>query len=136
MKKLFRRLFLIKEIKSKTGELHFRRWRIISTPWFSIFVHNIYKADEDKHLHDHPWSYCNAVLRGSYLEETPDGINLMDVGSSSRRKAESFHKILKVWGPVTTLFMIGRRRRDWGYFVNGSWMQHEEYRRAKRCGAI
>lgn len=47
-------IFLIKEIKSKTGDLHFRRWRIIETPWFSIYVHGIYKADEEAHLHDHP----------------------------------------------------------------------------------
>ena len=38
---------LIKEIKSKSGEVHFRRWEILKTRWGSIWLHAIYKADQD-----------------------------------------------------------------------------------------
>lgn len=128
---VFEKLFLVKEIKSKAGVLHFRRWRVIATPWFSVFVHNIYKADEDLHLHDHPWDYFNMILKGSYVEETAEGKHLMDVGCYSKRKAETFHKIHSVNEPTTTLFIIGKRRRDWGYSVDGMWVQHEKYREMK-----
>ena len=61
-------LFLVKEIKSKAGELHFRRWRFLETPWFGIYLHYIAKADEDKHPHDHPWSFVGIILWGGYEE--------------------------------------------------------------------
>ncbi len=41
--------FLVKEIKSKAGELHFRRWRLLQLPFFAIYIHGIYKSDEDLH---------------------------------------------------------------------------------------
>jgi CRP-like cAMP-binding protein len=125
----------ILEIKSKTGVLHFRRWRILSTPWFSIYLHGIYKADSDIHLHDHPWDYLSIILSGSFLEETVDHngcqtVNLMKPGSSVRRKAEQFHKIKDMITPkVHTLFITKKPRRDWGYNVDGKWMQHDDYRK-------
>ena len=61
---------LVKEIRSKKGELHFKRWRILSTPWFNIFLHFINRADEDKDLHDHPWSFWSIILKGGYIEFT------------------------------------------------------------------
>ena len=64
---------LIKEIKSKAGELHFKRWEILKTHFGSIWLHAIYKADTDKHLHNHPWDFISVVLRGSYYEQTPLG---------------------------------------------------------------
>ena len=65
---------LIKEIKSKSGEVHFRRWEILKTRCGSIWLHAIYKADQDKHLHNHPWDFKSLVLKGSYLEQTEKGI--------------------------------------------------------------
>lgn len=72
MKDLFRKLFLIKEIKSKLGILHFQRWRIVQTPWFSIYIHRIFREDEDQHCHSHPWSFVSFILNGSYTEKYPD----------------------------------------------------------------
>ena len=59
---LIRKLFLVKEIKSKAGEVYFRRWRIISTPLIKIYFHGIYKADEDAHLHNHPWNFISIIF--------------------------------------------------------------------------
>ena len=123
------------EIKSKAGVLHFRRWRILSTPWFNIYLHGIYKADADKHLHDHPWDYRSLVLKGCFWEETIDHngfwiLNPLAPGSFVKRKAEQFHKIRELCTPtVYTLFITGKPRRDWGYSVDGEWMQHDEYRK-------
>jgi len=40
----------IKEITSKDGVLHFKRWNILSTRFFYIYLHGIYMPDDDKTL--------------------------------------------------------------------------------------
>lgn len=60
---------LIKEIRSKDDVLHFKRWRLLKTPWFEVYIHGIYHKDEDKHLHNHPWNIWTMILWGSYIEE-------------------------------------------------------------------
>lgn len=133
---IIRKLFLAKEIKSKSGILHFQRWRILSTPWFDINIHRIFRPDEDEYLHDHPWNYFGMILAGSYDEQYSDamftGMNPMNPGSFGFNNAERFHKIYRLNTPsVTTLFINGRRRRDWGYKVDFLWVQHEMYRKNK-----
>lgn len=134
---------LIREIKSKTGELHFRRWRILATPWFSIFVHGIYKHDEDQHMHDHPWNFYSLILKGAYSEKfkSKDGSKQEDsvrvALTGAYRKAEDYHKITHLHSKaVYTLVFAGKRRREWGYDVNGKWMENGEYRTRKNAGTL
>ena len=128
---------LIKEIKSKDGVVHFRRWELIKTRWFSIWLHGIYEADKDLHLHNHPWDYKSVVLKGSYIEETNDGQNTLKPGTFTSRNGAQFHKIKKLLTKkVYTLFMVSPVRRDWGYIVNGRFIQHEDYRKLKRGGEV
>jgi len=129
--KLFKKLFLIKEIKSKLGVLHFRRWRLVSTPIFSVYIHNIYRADEDKYMHDHPWNYWAMILKGGYIEQVKNGFNTKLPGSFGFKKAENCHKIHHIIKPTTTLFITFRRRRDWGYHTENGWIQHTFYRQQK-----
>lgn len=130
-------LFLIKEIKSREGVVHFRRWRIIATPWFSLYIHGIYKADEDRHMHDHPWRYASLVLSGSFSEMSlhADGterITVLTPGSFVMRQAEQFHMIKELHTPrVITLFFTGRRSREWGYNTEQGWVDHITYRKNK-----
>jgi len=47
---------LIKEIRSKADELHFKRWEIINFPFgYGVYLHYIAKADEDKALLQYYW---------------------------------------------------------------------------------
>lgn len=142
--KLLRKLFLTKEIISKEGVLHFRRWRLISTKYFSVYIHEIFKADEDKHLHDHPWNYISITLTGKFGEFSRESIdplslkyNILSSSSIVTRKATTFHKIqILLSNKVTTLFITGKKHRDWGYVVNNKWIQHEEYRKLKNSGTL
>lgn len=123
---------LVKEIKSKDGELHFRRFLLFGTPWFSVYIHHIYKKDEDKHLHDHPWNYFSMVLKGSYNESSQDGVRLMKPGNLVFASAERLHKIAFLrTNKVVTLFITGKRKRDWGYKVGDEWVDHKTYRERK-----
>lgn len=123
---------LIKEIRSKEGKLHFRRWQLLKTRWFSIYIHGIYATDQDKHLHNHPWDYKSIVLKGSYIEETNSGTNTLQFGTITSRNGKDYHKIKTLLTKsVYTLFIVSPVKRVWGYQVDGSWMNHEEYRKLK-----
>ncbi len=125
---------LIKEIKSKSGEIHFRRWRIISLPWFSIYIHGIYKADEDEHLHSHPWNIWTMILWGGYFEKLRGGHHrLRKPGHMAYSKTSDFHKISEMYKiPTYTLAIVGRRKLDWGYMVDKKFVDHKTYRKNKR----
>lgn len=68
LSKLINSLLLVKEIKSKQGEVHFRRYRLLQTPWFAIYIHHILISDQDKDMHDHPWNFTSVILEGAYRE--------------------------------------------------------------------
>ncbi len=128
---------LIKEIKSKEGKLHFRRWEILKTPWFSIWLHGIYAADKDLHLHNHPWDFKSIVIKGSYIEETENGPVKQYPGKFNSRDGNSFHKIKSLMSSaVYTLFFVGKQKREWGYKVNGSFIDNETYRKLKNDGKL
>lgn len=132
----------VKKIVSKEGVLHFKRFAVVECKWFNIYIHTILKADEDPHLHDHPWDYVSLVLKGSFLEGSVDKnkdsvMTALVRGSISMQKAERFHKIVMLSlasKMVKTLFFTGPRRREWGYDVDGTWIHNEIYRQNKRKG--
>lgn len=128
---------LIKEIRSKDGVLHFRRWQLFKCKWFSIYLHGIYESDKDQHLHNHPWDYRSIVLKGSYIEETESGLNILSPGKVSKRVGSDYHKINRLLSKsVYTLFIVSPIKRIWGYLVNGKWMDHETYRNRKNNGLL
>jgi hypothetical protein len=125
---------LVKEIRSKEGVLHFKRWRILYTPWFKINLHGIYQHDEDAHLHSHPWNFISIVLKGWYSERLEDNPhNVRYPGNIAKRKKDSFHKIEKLHSKsVYTLNFMWGEEVVWGYKVNGNFVDHETYRQLKR----
>lgn len=126
---------LIKEIRSKEGTLHFKRWRVLTTPWFDINIHGIYKEDQDKYLHNHPWKIWTMVLKGGYYEELHTGKHrLRTFGHMAYCKTSDFHKISKMHkSPVYTLAIMGKRCNDeWGYMVDGRFIDHKTFRKNKK----
>lgn len=141
---LIDRLFLVKTIKSREGVLHFRRWRLLSTPWFSVFVHNISRSDEDLHPHNHPFSFCSFILKGGYTESVSWWDSYFDsypMGRTETHKAGSvvyhdtydYHKIKLTDGkPAWTLVFTGpRTKKQWGYLVDRKHVDHVTYRQRK-----
>lgn len=125
---------LIKEIRSKEGELHFKRWRLIKTPWFEVYIHGIYMEDLDEHLHNHPWKIWTMILWGGYFEKIHTGrIRLRRPGHISYAKISDFHKIDKMKKvPTYSLAIVGKRiNPDWGYMVDGRFIDHLTYRENK-----
>jgi hypothetical protein len=152
---IIRKLFLVKEIISKAGQVHFRRYRLLETRWFSIYVHNILHSDEDKDPHDHPFSFLALMLWGSYLEEwlgayedvyywaPPKGSghelrrSVRSIGSIYYHPAKDFHKITLLKPSVWTLVFAGPRTRNgWGYQTKNGWINFKDYRQLKNEGKL
>jgi hypothetical protein len=128
---------LLKEIKSKQGVVFFRRYHLFSTPWFHCWIHHIFRADEDRHLHDHPWNFFGVVLKGGYIEETEKGLCDRLPFSINYGRHTYTHKIAKVLSKKTvTLFFVGRETYDWGYHVDGKIVPNANYREMKSQGLV
>ncbi len=44
-------------IPCKDGLLYLTRLRVVATPWFGVYVHDIHEDDGDRDPHDH-WLVC------------------------------------------------------------------------------
>ena len=109
---------------------------------FNIFLHKFLKSDPDD-VHDHPWPYATVILKGGYWEWIP---HFDTVGRKTGEyqvwrgpghfrvsKANSFHRIeldpeITCW----TLFMPGPKQRDWGFLVQNTWIQWEQYLKQRK----
>lgn len=130
---------LVKEIKSRAGQVHFRRWAFAENKHFALYLHNIRRADEDADPHDHPWDFVSFVLRGGYDEFVlgPDG------PYAARRKpfrfvyhpTTDFHRVTQLLtGSSWTLVLTGPRKHEpWGYHTDTGWVDHVTYRKRKNA---
>lgn len=136
----FMRRFDIRD--EATGELYLRRWYLLSTPWFGIYLHKILTPDKDRDLHDHPWAFLSMVLWGGYDEAL--GVNAMDsvmqgyrpfsvirrrtVFSIAHRHAHDAHRITRLHrSPTWTFLVVGKRRRSWGFYTANGYVDWKRY---------
>lgn len=146
---LLRKLFLVKEIISKEGVLHFQRFRLLATPWFNIYLHHILRSDEDSHPHDHPWHFASLILWGGYREDWlgayEDWKYWADYKMHTRsthpgfvvlHHAKDFHHITLKSKRVWSLVFTFGKRPSWGYQTRQGWIDHKEYRLKKRWGLL
>jgi hypothetical protein len=112
---------------------------------FNIFLHHFMCSDPDD-VHDHPWPYATLILKGGYYEWLPqfnskgDRIGEIAVwrgpGHFRICRANSFHRIeLDPSVDCWTLFMPGRKQRDWGFLSKGKWVQWEQYLKQRKAKA-
>jgi hypothetical protein len=104
---------------------------------FNVFIHKFLKSDPDD-VHDHPWPYATLILKGGYYEWIPNFDSQGRKFSETRKwrgpghfrvcGANSYHRIeldpsVECW----TMFMPGPQQRQWGFLVNDTWIESEEY---------
>lgn len=129
---------LISEIKSKAGDLHFRRWLLLSLPWFDVCIHQILRRDEDKHEHNHPWWFFSLILWGGYVESREGKIIRRGWLSPGKMGRDQYHQVIRLLGDSTWTLVLRSRFRDdkWGYNVSGEHVVHTEYRKLKNEGKL
>lgn len=123
-------------IIGKPGSPYMRRWYVIPrNRWFNIYLHNIVRSDDDRALHDHPWWNLSILLKGSYREVTPKGTFLRGAGSVVFRRATAAHR-LEVDGSTWSLFITGRKVREWGFWCPQGWKIWTSFVDMTNTGAI
>lgn len=120
---------------------YLRRWWVIPrNDWFNIYLHQFLRSDDDRALHTHPYRWnVSWLLQGHYLEWIPPSKKTQRSGKLFAgtecyahgvartqgdivfRWGESPHRIELHRGPCWTLFITGRRVRDWGFLCPQGW---------------
>ena len=113
---------------------YLRRWHVIPrNPWFNVYLHDFRRSDDDRAMHDHPWWNISIVLRGRYIEHILDEPSrICGPGTIVFRPALMAHRI-ELFNvparprPCLTLFITGRRRREWGFYCPRGWVHWQEF---------
>ncbi len=117
---------------------YMRRWYILPhNPWFNVYLHQILRSDRERELHDHPWDNWSYIVEGAYYEHQEVQLfkNLdhkficpfpLWKGKSKFRKAEHKHRI-EIMSPVWSIFIIGPKKRDWGFWQGDKFIPWQEF---------
>jgi len=93
---------------------------------FNIFLHQFMRSD-DPVFHDHPWKYFTIILRGGYWEHTPNGKFWRGPGHFRFNNGDYHWIECPEPGKTWTLFFRGRKKKEWGFLVDGQWIHWAEY---------
>jgi len=121
---------------------YMRRWHLIPRNRFcNVYLHHFLRSDDDRALHDHPWWSVGVIVKGSYIEmlphpSLPEGVHLMRHRRRFRpvfRRATQSHRVQLIGHysghpqPVWTVFVTGRRVREWGFHCPKGWRHWSEF---------
>lgn len=116
----------------KGDTLYLRRFYLTPRKWpIRLFLHFIFRSDDDPDCHDHPWDFASLILWNGYLEESLPRTS--DIGDPIYKamphwnyflapsfrvmKAEHIHKVhLDNKKPAVTLVFAKKARRNWGFW--------------------
>jgi hypothetical protein len=120
-----------------------RWWVIPRNRFFNVYLHRFMRSDDDRALHDHPWTNLSILLRGTYTEHTIDagGINVRTERHAGQWKLRLFgsfaHRIELTHGECWTLFITGPRYRHWGFHCpSGGWVHWQRFTAADNPGEV
>ena len=131
----FKKMFSHKVIANCFGQDYLTRWYFLRGKWGSVMLHFFHRSDEDRGLHDHPWSFITLILWRGYHEVTPQGRKRKWPGMILFRRAEWRHRVELInEKPAVTLVLHFRRRRKWGYVTKEGWIEHGEWWNNQGCG--
>lgn len=105
----------------------FTRYYLLETRWFSVYIHCFHTSDEDRALHDHPWSFVSLLLSSGYYEWTDQGRAWIPRFSLIYRPADWRHRVELKTPNTWTLVFRSPVSRDWGFWVEGKWMFWKDY---------
>lgn len=110
------------------------------------YLHRFHRPDEDRHLHNHPWSAVGLILHGSYIERrielgvtlNAEGTRTLVPGNKQVIDPNTYHAVVELLdadgrlsNEVWTLFGTGPKVQSWGYLVDGEHVPWREYQAEK-----
>jgi len=117
-----------------TDNPYLKRWHL--TPKGNdeaVYLHHFLRSDDDRALHDHPWPSLGVILEGFYIEHVPRNAILRVEGEVVVRAPEDAHRIELLRDnngqeiPVWTLFLVGKRIREWGFHCPKGWVHWRDF---------
>lgn len=102
------------------------RWRF-ETPWGSVRLHHWLGPDDDRAKHDHPWSFTTFVLKGGYVDSSPEGDEHLRAPAIKYREATHQHTVFPDPGGCWTIIVTGPKIRKWGFWVKGKFVKMNKY---------
>jgi hypothetical protein len=155
-------MFQKKIITREDGTPYLIRTYLIKCKLFQIVLHKILLSDNDC-LHDHQWNFLSIILKGGYWECTdPEQVlsgpelewfkekypnqkycRWFGAGNILFRFAEWKHSLTldtnrvakEFWKekPCTTLVIMFRKKREWGFWTKQGWLHWTKYRSTQKC---
>jgi len=119
MSQLLRRLFRCKDIGWKEINEEFTRYTLLKTPWFNIYLHELYAPEWHPDCHDHPWSFITIILWRGYLEQVGTKLYRRRSGAVLYRPAEFLHNVITPYGRAWSLIFTTPKKREWGFRTCG-----------------
>lgn len=119
----------------ETGEYLWRWHMFTKNGEAGSYLHIQTTSDPERPLHCHPWDNMSCILAGGFDEiiqqQPPHGdvfVQSVRAGGTVFRRAEFAHRlILPDDIPYTiSLFSFGRKRREWGFWIDGIWYTHQD----------
>jgi hypothetical protein len=106
-----------------------RWWIIPRNDWFNIYLHLWLQSDQDETLHDHMYDNVSIVLEGKYYEEFRDEkFSVRKAGDVVMRRAATPHRVhVPDKRLVVSLFVTGRRYREWGFHCPQGWIHWQNF---------
>lgn len=115
------------------------RWYLIGNPTredrpFAIYLHKFHRGDDEPELHNHPWRWAvSLILSGGYVEERRVGsgvqAHVVLPGTINFIRANDFHRVDLRDQDAWTLFLVGPKIQDWGFWerVSGRYMPWRDF---------
>ncbi len=144
------RLLPKKVIVNCEKQPYLHRWYVVRTERVSLFVHKFVRSDEDRALHDHPWSFIVLpIWRGyiehnerlpnipfdsehikelaDYVENGPDFVphqsRVWPILGTRFRSSLYRHRVELIDGkPSWSLFIRFKKVREWGFWLPQGFM--------------
>jgi len=108
------------------------RYFLIRSKYFGLYLHRLCRSDEDRALHDHPWTFVSVILTAGYIEHTPSGAKRQRPGAILYRPALWQHR-LELTRPAWTLVFRFEKYREWGFHCPQGWMPWYEFDKRGGC---
>lgn len=128
---------------------YLKRWYVVKSRFFRIYLHEFLRSDDDRALHDHPWVSCSILLHGEYLEHLCGGrVEKRSSGDVIFRWPTSRHRIELLGGgptdcfspaaprPAWTLFLTGPKVREWGFWCAQGFVRWQDFVAPDNSGEV
>lgn len=131
----------VRVIRNECGDPYLVRISLIELFGFALKLHVILRSDDDRALHDHPWSFVTLMLCGGYWEHSPNRNEMGEwddttatikkwYGRYSFRfcRAPYPHRLeLECGASAVTLVLMWPPFREWGFYGPKGWQKWHEY---------